>query len=452
MTIRVYTAAGAKLARLGSSASSRFASSSAALSPALETLSATPSGVKIASIEGPAPAASVSLVVRAGSRFEAAGNNKEQGAAHYLKAFGFKNTKARSAFRVTREAELQGGSLSATLSRDAIVYTAECLREDVPYFASVLADIAQETRFAPHEFTQLREFVHFEAQAAKAEPLTAIVDAAHKVAFRTGLGNSLFVSPENDHVTLDSLMAYAERAFNPANVALIGTGVAHSELTAAASAAFGEAFAAKKAAAAVAEASAKYHGGQLNIERDVDVAQYLLAFPTGAASPEAVRVLAALLGGETHVKWGAAQTPLGAAAEKAGPGASIGAFALPSNGAGLLAVHVTATPAKIADAVRAAASQIASFASGSVAASQLRRAINAARVEAGDIGTQRQGQIEHLTARVSGAQKATIAESVAALESVSAADVAALAKSAFSSKPTAVGYGYNLPYADTLGL
>ncbi|KAJ1957993.1 ubiquinol-cytochrome c reductase core subunit 1 [Linderina pennispora] len=85
-------------------------------------------GIKVASVAdaSESPMASISLVINAGSRFETAENS---GVAHYLKAFGFRNTQSRTSFRTVREAELNGASLTAEATRENIIYTVECFKD-----------------------------------------------------------------------------------------------------------------------------------------------------------------------------------------------------------------------------------------------------------------------------------------------------------------------------------
>ncbi|OMH79295.1 Cytochrome b-c1 complex subunit 2, mitochondrial [Zancudomyces culisetae] len=71
---------------------------------------------------------SISIVVKAGSRFEDANS---AGAAHFFKAFGFRDSEKRTSFRKVREAELQGANLSAQVTRENVIFTVECLKVDM---------------------------------------------------------------------------------------------------------------------------------------------------------------------------------------------------------------------------------------------------------------------------------------------------------------------------------
>lgn len=57
------------------------------------------------------------------------------------------STTKRSALRITREVELLGGEVSAYHSRENLVLRAKFLREDLPYFTELLAEVISKTRF-----------------------------------------------------------------------------------------------------------------------------------------------------------------------------------------------------------------------------------------------------------------------------------------------------------------
>lgn len=57
------------------------------------------------------------------------------------------NTLKRSALRITRETELLGGQLTSYHTREAVVLEANFLREHLPYFTELLAEVVAETKF-----------------------------------------------------------------------------------------------------------------------------------------------------------------------------------------------------------------------------------------------------------------------------------------------------------------
>ena len=56
-------------------------------------------------------------------------------------------TNKRSALRLTRETELLGGELSAYHSRENLVLGAKFLRDDLPYFTELLAEVVSNTKY-----------------------------------------------------------------------------------------------------------------------------------------------------------------------------------------------------------------------------------------------------------------------------------------------------------------
>ncbi|KAJ2980217.1 hypothetical protein NUW54_g11036 [Trametes sanguinea] len=82
-------------------------------------------GVKVAAADNGEATSAVTVIVKAGSRFET-----KPGVAHALKNYAFKSTDKRSTLGTVREAELYGGVLSSSLSREHLAVTAEFLRGD----------------------------------------------------------------------------------------------------------------------------------------------------------------------------------------------------------------------------------------------------------------------------------------------------------------------------------
>ena len=146
-----------------------------------------------------------------------------------------------------RESELYGGVLSASLSREYLALTTEFLRGDecvslpnrisshLPrkpraFFSSLLTSILTTTKFLPHEYSEyVLPVVRDESTLASQVSSTVAIEAAHALAFRTGLGAPLLAGPHTP-VSLDSVKAFASSAFTSGNVAVIGTGIDSARL------------------------------------------------------------------------------------------------------------------------------------------------------------------------------------------------------------------------------
>jgi len=57
------------------------------------------------------------------------------------------STERRSALRIQRESELLGSELSTYHSRESLVLGAKFLRDDLPYFVELLAEVVSQTKF-----------------------------------------------------------------------------------------------------------------------------------------------------------------------------------------------------------------------------------------------------------------------------------------------------------------
>ncbi|KAJ1921645.1 ubiquinol-cytochrome c reductase core subunit 1 [Tieghemiomyces parasiticus] len=445
-------------------ATSTRALSSAALASAPIQITQAAAGLRVATANLPSAhqvasehaTSLVSLVVKAGPRYETADN---AGVAHFLKRFAFRNTRHRTAFRTIREAELQGGQLSASLGREYQIYTVRCLPVDVPYFTEVLSSVALETNYADYEFRDIKAEVANESLAGRAQPEIRVFDELHRAAFHNGLGNSLY-APAHHEVTHSKLVDFAQRAFQPAQMGLVGVNVDHQQLEQLGNELF------KTGSAAVPSglttSASQYVGGEVLLEGPHDATQYVLAYP-GAATSEAwatSQVLTHLLGSSVapSVKYGVGHTPLAAAAQRVGHGVTLEPFAFTYSDAGLLGVRITTPQASghgIAEGAKAAAETLQKVASSAPTGEALSRAVKQASFAAAVAQESAEAQTDLLHNLVFTSQAGTTlsaADTFKALQSVSAKDVQAIAEKMLKQKPTAVGIGnvQALPRVDTL--
>ncbi|CAE6534779.1 unnamed protein product [Rhizoctonia solani] len=379
------------------------------------------SGVSVAAVDHGQPTAAVTVLVKAGSRYET-----QQGTAHLLKNFAFKTTSQRSALRTAREAELYGGVLSSTLTREHLALTAEFLRGDEPYFLELLSSVITSPQFLTHEFAEaVIPSTTAESKAALADPATRALEIAHAIAFRsTGLGASLFAqhaSPKN----LDAVKQLAASAFTKDNVAVIGTGIDPSQLSRLVSKHL-----AGLPTGASAKGSSQYFGGESRVEHSGNAV--FIGFGAPAASPE-LAALQAHLDATPAVKWTAGTSPL------AGTGAV--PVYIPYSDATLFGVLVTGN--NVAADAKAA---VAALKKG-LTKEDATKAVARAKFKAASAVEAREGL-------AFGGPKASLESVHAALDKVSEASVSKTLSSLLGSKPTfvAVGDVNTLPYVDELGL
>ncbi|GAA6000227.1 hypothetical protein JCM10207_007915 [Rhodosporidiobolus poonsookiae] len=402
-------------------------------------------GVKVASIDEGAPTASISVVVKAGSRYEPA-----PGVAHVLKNSLFKGTNKRSQIALVRETEALGGVLSTSLSREHLVLTAEFLKGDEDYFAEALGAAITEAKFPLHEYNEevVPQVQAEYEQAIHNSPVYAL-DLAHQLAFRKGLGNSLFASPHTavDHSTA---VSFAKASFAPSNLAVFGSNVEAGKLQSLVSQFFTSG---STASSSISTPASQYFGGEVRVPSVGHAAldQLLIAFQGAASTEVEWAVLRYLLGGEVAVKWGASATPL---AKLKSATSTAQAFNLGYSDAGLFGIAVQAKSADVSDVAQKAIAALKEVANGA-SDEAVKQAVAKAKFAAASALETREGQVAAVGEAVaSRGQAPSLEELFSKLDKVSSQSLAKAASSALSSKPTtvAVGNTHVLPYADSLGL
>lgn len=272
----------------------------------------------------------------------------------------------------------------------------------------------------PHELSEdVIPTAAMESNQVAADPATTAVELAHQLAFRHGLGNSLFASPL-EPVTLTAVRALYRQA-RAGQVALIGTGIEFNKLKAAAEPFFGDELEIALAGrdgknvpveAAPAPAKTKYYGGEERQALDLHhldtpgVAPTLvIAYgSTEASSPKTVLeniVLSHLIGTTTtpSIKRVAGTGPLATAVASV-EGASASSFVGTYSDASLLVVEVQAPGSKRLSEV---GSEVAKALKGlkTVSKDQLQAAVAKAKFEVASKSETSVGLVELVVPQVS---------------------------------------------------
>ena len=137
------------------------------------------------------------------------------------------------------------------------------------------------------------------------------INSAHAVAFHRGLGNPLHPSsslPMTKYLDEGSLQYYSRAAYSKSNFAIVANGADHQELTKWVGEFFSEVESSPpKDLPNPGATTTKYYGGQERIAHDSGNC-VVIAFPgsgsiTGSSYKPESQVLAALLGGQSDIKW-----------------------------------------------------------------------------------------------------------------------------------------------------
>ncbi|KAG6374912.1 Metalloenzyme, LuxS/M16 peptidase-like protein [Boletus reticuloceps] len=409
------------------------ASTAKRLTRSFATVADSASGIKVAAIDNGQPTAAVTFLVKAGSRYEPA-----PGVSHALKSFAFKSTAKRSTLGTVRESDLYGGVLFASMSREYLAFTSEFLRGDESFFTSVLTSILTSSKFLPHEYTEyVLPVVRDEATAASQSPSTVAVEAAHALAFRTGLGASLFAGPHIP-VTLESVKSFAKDAFTSGNVAVVGTGIDSARLAQLVDKALADAT--LPTSSPITAAPSKYFGGSTRIDSPEGPQTVFIGFGTTTPSP-VLSVLNAHVPPSRSLKWPAAPRQF----------ATVTSVHLPYSDAVLTGVLVQGADA---NSVTEAAKTVVAKLKKPLSADELKTAVARAKFVAAAAVESRQGLVEAIGSKIFSNANTSIESTLAALDKVDTAAVSKAVSELTAATPTFVVVGdvKTLPYADEIGL
>ncbi|KKA27468.1 hypothetical protein TD95_001981 [Thielaviopsis punctulata] len=408
----------------------------------------TAEGVKVASRDLQSPTSKIAVVAKAGTRFQPL-----PGLTVGLEEFAYKSTAKRSALRIARETELLGGQLKSYHTREALVLEASFLREDLPYFTELLAEVVSQTKYTTHEFhEEVEEVVHRKQGALAPNAIATALDAAHSVAFHTGLGSPLYpnAASTKSYLSEGSIAAYAQAVYNKSNIAFVAEGAAQPIVNKWAEVFFKDIPASAGAGALSLNTTAtKYYGGEQRVSHSHGNSM-VLAFPT--ASGAEADVLAALLGGQSSIKWSVGFSALGQVAAKF-PGLSIATANTAYTDAGLLTITLSGSSSVVSKGAAEVVKAIKAIATSTVSKESLAKAVAQSKFAALEATQSTSGAL-FTTASGLLFNSPSVATKVKALESVTADKVSKAAKALLEQKASvaAVGDLHALPYAEEIGL
>ncbi|POR32329.1 Cytochrome b-c1 complex subunit 2, mitochondrial [Tolypocladium paradoxum] len=405
-------------------------------------------GLKVASRDAHGPTTKLAIVAKAGTRYQPL-----PGLTVGLEEF------ARSALRITRESELLGGQLAASHTREALVLEASFLREDLPYFAELLAEVVSMTKYTTHEFHEdIERILHLKQVTLNADVPTLALDNAHSVAFHTGLGAPVYPSlstPYQKYLNEEYIASYADVVYAKPNIAIVADGASPDSLSKWVGQFFKDVPAASQSGQTLKVEASKYYGGEQRTNH-AGGNSMVIAFPgsDNAGSKPEIAVLASLLGGKSTIKWAPGFSLL-SKATAGSPGLSVSATNLAYSDAGLLAVQLSGPAASVRKAAEETAKALKSIAAGNVSKEDLAKAIANAKFDALEKAQQRgPSMLLAGSGIVNSGKPADIAAVAGGIDSVTADKLKTTAKALVDGKATvsSVGDLFVLPYAEEIDL
>ncbi|VEN45844.1 unnamed protein product [Callosobruchus maculatus] len=397
----------------------------------------------VATLENDSSIARISIVFRAGSRNETADS---LGATHVLRTAAGLSTKNASQFAIIRNIQEVGASLTATSDRETIAYTLEGTKSAIEQALPFLTEVATQQVFKPWELADLSNRLKLDI-ATRTLPIRT-VDLLHNAAFRSGLGNSLFI-PKNKigKISSETLQHYVASTFLSGRCAVVGSGVNHSHLTQYANAL-------KLNNGSGCATPSPYKGGELRSNKGGDFAFVAIAGEGAPASnikeALACAVLQRALGTGPHIKWSTHDNSILAKSIGTQPeGFASTAINVNYSDTGLVGVLVAA-PAKCAKNIVQAAYNVMKC--GSITDADVNRGKNQLKTQL-LVDAECGGTAIHdigIQAVLTGNPQ-TAAQLAAGVDSITAADVqSALKKAGQKLSVAAMGNLVDVPYMDEL--
>uniref|UniRef100_A0A069DU18 Putative cytochrome b-c1 complex subunit 2 mitochondrial-like isoform x2 n=1 Tax=Panstrongylus megistus TaxID=65343 RepID=A0A069DU18_9HEMI len=296
-----------------------------------------PNKMRIASMESPLPGlCKVAVAIKAGSRYEKPDN---LGVSHILRSSAGLTTKCASHFAISKNIQQIGATFSATSDRETIVYMLETNNENVECGLQYLKYAMVGQEFRPWELTDNIPRIKYEI--AIVPPQVKVIDMLHKAAYRTGLGNSIFVKKYNiKKIGTETLQHFVATNFLTNRTSVAGVGIDHNTLMH-----FGEAlgFSCEEGETS----KAKYYGGEMRKDTNSHLAYAIIAGESAGLNKKEVFAYAVLrhaLGTGPSTKRGVGCSPLcKAVANSLGP-ATAQALAMAHADSGLFGVLISCSP------------------------------------------------------------------------------------------------------------
>lgn len=259
--------------------------------------------IVVGTLDNNSPVAQVSIIFRAGPRNE---TYHTQGVSHHLRIAAGLTTCRSSYFGITRNIQQLGGNIIATTDRESTAYTLQVTRNNLDEALKFLEDVATRQAFKPWELSD--ELPRLRYELSKIPETTRLLELLHKVAYRTGLGYSIYSPKRNvGKISSETLQHFVNTWFTGSRCAVVATGVPFSDICS---------FASNLNVNSQdgCDQPTKYHGGELRKERNSSTASVAIAVESVGLNKEkdvlSYAILQKAAGTGPQVKWGSSISPL----------------------------------------------------------------------------------------------------------------------------------------------
>jgi ubiquinol-cytochrome c reductase core subunit 2 len=290
----------------------------------------------------------------------------------------------------------------------------------------VLASFLASPKFTRHELSEyVLPAVHSESSAAAESAPTHALELAHSLAFRNGLGHSLYADGHTaGSITAEDIRDLHARAVgNPSGIAVLGTGISTESLAKL----FESAVSARKAPATPvpttpAAPATTYHGGAARVASAHGPQAIFVGFgSTASASVPTLHALAAHLNPAPALKWASSAAPLASAIPA---GVRAHSVLLPYSDATLVGVVLEGKDgAALKEGARAVVGAFKDAAAGKVGKEELARAVARAKFQLAASTEAREGYVGAFGPKVLKGEAVNVQAALDSIQGVSGASL-----------------------------
>lgn len=397
--------------------------------------------IKLVSVYEDSPITKVSFSFKAGSRYE---SPDTAGITHILRTAVGLSTLENYPFNITRNLQQYGINFYAYTDRETFTVTVETHPSQIEPAFYYLNTVSTKPAFKPWEVSDNRSRVKLELLVTP--PEAKVLDLLHTVAYRDGLGNSLFVDESRiNQISNEHLMHFFNEHFSAPRLQITSAGLSIANLNQLVIQVDTEEGKGPQAA------KAKYYGGENRVFTANESNAYVAvaAETPGYTKKEYVpyAVLKHVYGNPPPTKYGAGHGLLNKALTSTGVLGVVSGFNVGYSDSGLVGFFLAASARNAAQALDGVAS---AFYKADITDKDVARAKAQLKLS---LRTSSEGisVVDTLSRQIGQDNLITPQQAIAAVDSVTTADVKQAAKKVAESKLSVVSYGNiaSVPYFDT---
>jgi len=409
-----------------------------------------PNGAVVASVENYAPVSQIAVVFNAGARFE---TGTDIGMNHCLRRVAELSNGRSSGFKLTRSLQQIGGSLACSSTRENMVYSLDCIRDNVDVGVQYLSDVTTAPDIRHWELPHAKQMVQLDLAFLEDQPEIRLIEAVHKAAYRNTLGNSLYVNPLRlGSITPQQIEEYMTNNFQAGRMAIVGIGIDHDTLVKSA-----RSFSPLQGSAP--EQQAKFLGGEQRIETiNPFVHAAIVTEGAGYSNKDLVPllVLQNIMGTGPRIKYSNNMTSskaMQAAAQGTSAPFAASCINATYSDSGIFGFHVVGHSQDMGKILKSLVGQFSSMTKGGITDQDVQRGKNQLKSSIAMEMESGAGQLAVYSEQAMfGGELSDANSMIKAVDAVTTADVQGVAKKVINGKPAmaAVGDLSSTPYLDEL--